>query len=100
MTSIHRNSIGVVVCLLVAVIARGAETSSCQADVFMLEAYEKRPIVWSPDHSKLVQLWSSKEHSNLSIYSGKQSLRTISLWELSGGTFVKWSPDSKAFYVM
>lgn len=86
--------------LVAAAVAGGAERYSCRADVFMLESYEKQPIVWSPDHSKHVRLWSSKEHSNLSIHSRGRLLKTISLWELSGATFVKWAPDSKGFYVM
>ena len=86
--------------LVAAAVAGGTERYSCQADVFMFESYEKKPVVWSPDHSKHIRLWGSKEHSNLSIYSTEQLLKTISLWELSGATFVKWAPDSKAFYVM
>jgi hypothetical protein len=66
----------------------------------MLEAYEHKPVVWSPDHSKHVRLWITDLHANLSVYSKEQLLRTISLTDLSGSTFIKWSPDSNAFYVM
>ncbi len=84
-----------------------AESYSCRADLFMPDAYGKKPIVWSPDHAKYVRLWSTPEIAepdegvfSLSIYSGDRLLKTFTLQDLSAGTFVKWSPDSKAFYIM
>jgi hypothetical protein len=73
----------------------------------MPDAYSKKPIVWSPDHAKHVRLWSTPEVAeanegvfSLSIYSGDRLLKTITLKNLSAATFVKWSPDSNAFYAM
>lgn len=81
--------------------AIGEGKYTCQADVFTLEAFDKKPIVWSPDHSKHVQLFSTPfDDANLSVYSGKALLTTITLGDASAGTFIKWAPDSNAFYVM
>jgi hypothetical protein len=83
------------------------ENNTCQASLFMWDAYANRPIVGSPDASKHVQLWSSARDPEpeqakfyASIYSGSRRLKTIEIKELSAATFVKWAPDSKAFYVM
>jgi len=80
---------------------------TCQASVFMWDAYAKRPVVWSPDRSKSVRLWSSPKGAEpeqgrfyASIYDATKRLRTLELKELSAGTFVKWAPDSNAFYIM
>jgi len=84
-----------------------ANSYSCRADVFMPDGYGSKPIVWSPDHTKHVQLWSTPENAeadegvfSLSIHSRDKLLKTITLQDLSAATFIKWSPDSKAFYVM
>lgn len=84
-----------------------AQSYSCQADVFVSDAFAKTPIIWAPDHGKYVRLWSPSKDTDtddavfkLSIYSERRELKTITLRDLSAGTFVKWSPDSKAFYVM
>ncbi len=73
----------------------------------MPDGYSKKPVVWSPDHTKHVRLWSTPQDAeadegifSLSMYSGNRLLKTITLKDLSAATFVKWSPDSKAFYVM
>ena len=73
----------------------------------MPDGYSKKPIVWSPDHAKYVQLWSTPQNAeadegvfSLSMYSGNQLSKTITIKDLSAATFVKWSPDSKAFFVM
>lgn len=81
--------------------ALGEDRYTCQADVFTLEAFDKKPIVWSPDHSKHVQLFSTPfDDGNLSVYSREALLTTITLDDVSAGTFIKWAPDSNAFYVM
>jgi len=80
---------------------------TCQASIFMWDAYAKRPEIVSPDGSKHVRLWSSAKDPEpesakfyASIYSGARLLKTVELKDLSAATFVKWAPDSKAFYVM
>jgi hypothetical protein len=101
-------SIFVVSIMASACLSAWAEgTYTCQASVFMWDTYAKRPSIVSPDGSKHVQLWSSAkdpepEEGNFyaSIYAGPRLLKTILLQNLSAATFVKWSPDSKAFYVM
>ena len=87
--------------------ALAADEDTCQASVFMWDAYAKRPEIVSPDGSKHVRLWSSAKEPEpesakfyASIYGGARLLRTVELKDLSAATFVKWSPDSKAFYVM
>lgn len=90
-----------IISLLVCSAVCCAQNYTCQADVFTLETYEKKPIIWSPDHSKHVQLFSTPfDDGNLSIYSADTLLSTITLDDISAGTFVKWAPDSNAFYVM
>ena len=90
-----------IISLLVCSAFCSAQNYTCQADVFTLESYERKPVVWSPDHSKHVQLFSTPfEYGNLSIYSGNTLLSTITLADVSAGTFIKWAPDSNAFYVM
>jgi len=56
--------------------------------------------MWSPDHTKHILLWSTPWGPRLSIYSAQKDLQTIILDDLSAGTFVKWSSDSKGFYLM
>ena len=88
--------------------ALAEEKYTCQASVFMWDAYAKRPVIVSPDHSKRVQLWSSPKDPELeeeadfyaSIYIGSRLLKTIQLEDLSAATFVKWSPDSNGVYLM
>lgn len=87
--------------LLVCSALCSAQNYTCQADVFALDAYEKKPVVWSPDHSKHVQLFSTPfDDGNLSIYSGDALLTNIVLEDVSAGTLIKWAPDSTAVYVM
>ncbi len=95
--------------LVVASFSFAAEKDSCEADVFVPQSYEHTPSVWSPDRTKRVQLSSKPKDAYadpasgsffVSMYSGERPLKTIRLKDLSAGTFVNWSLDSKAFYVM
>lgn len=86
-----------------------AQNYTCQADVYMPDAYAKKPAVASPDRSKDVRLWTTAKGTDpgpddgkfyASIYAGTRLLKTIQLKDLSAATFVKWSPDSEAVYIM
>ncbi len=98
-----------IIALVIAAAARFsfAQIYSCRADVFMPDGYSDKTMVWSPDHKNYVLLSSKPEHADadegthtISIYAGTRLLESFVPQNLTGATFVKWSPDSKAFYVM
>jgi len=99
--------VGVLACACSS--ARADEQCTCQACVFMMDAHASRPVIASPDRSKHVELWTTAKVRDrgsengkfyASIYGGARRLTTIELRDLSAATFVKWSADSKEFYVM
>ncbi len=80
-----------------------AQTPPCEAAVFVLQDLEKRPAVASPDgHYRVVLGIRSEDddHGWMRVYKGSKLLRTFQLRNLSAGVFVKWAPDSRAFYFM
>ena len=103
-----RRNILILATVLVAIRSAGvAEKYSCKADLFVTDNYAQKPSVLSPDRSKRLSLWSKPQGAEpdtgsffVSVYSNGRPLKTIKLRDLSAGTFIKWSPDSRAFYVM
>jgi hypothetical protein len=80
-----------------------AQKPNCEATVFVLQSLEREPAVASPDGRYRVLLGvksEGDEHGWLYLYAGANRLQTYQLHDLSGGVFVNWSPDSRAFYVM
>jgi len=86
----------------------GHGADSCEAQVFVVEDLLKGPAVLSPDHKLAVRLSAVQPKSDrddietgiATVESHKQVLGRIRLHNLSAGIFVKWAPDSKAFYIM
>jgi len=84
----------------------GAQSAdSCQADVFVPEILMNRPSVSSPDGRYSVVLGGFRDPANyeggwLRVLHGQKKLRRYSLDPLSGGIFLKWAPDSHAFFLM
>ena len=80
-----------------------AQTNPCAATVFALQDLEKNPAVPSPDGRYRVVLGARSENDSadlIRVYAGEELRGTFPLRDLSGSIFVKWSPDSQAFYVM
>jgi len=81
-----------------------AETppASCQAEVFVLQTLERTPVVGSPDGHYRVTLFGNEEKADgiLRVFRSGEPIREFPLRHLSGGIFVKWAPDSRAFYFM
>ncbi|MFI5111131.1 MAG: hypothetical protein ACHP78_20100 [Terriglobales bacterium] len=82
--------------------AAGAQQSSCEAEVFVIGSLEKKPAVASPDGRYRVVLVGQEdaEDGGLQVFRGGKLLSAFRLQDLSGGIFVKWAPDSRAFYFM
>jgi hypothetical protein len=81
---------------------RGQGTQ-CRATVFVRQDLEKEPRVPSPNGQYRVVLGVRSEdddHGWIRVYDGAGLRGTYELHDLSGGIFVNWSPDSRAFYVM
>lgn len=80
-----------------------AQTTNCAATVFVLQDLEKGVSVTSPDGRYRVVLnvrSEDDESGQLRVYAGNNTLGSYALHDLSGGIFVNWSPDSRAFYFM
>jgi hypothetical protein len=77
----------------------------CRARIFVPESLKQARTVASPDGQYRVILDGYREEGDsvsgkLSVFHRKTSLGQYDLHHLSAGIFVKWSPDSEAFYVM
>jgi hypothetical protein len=82
-----------------------AGPESCRADVFVPESLKQSRAIVSPDGRFQVVLDEYREEKDLergrlSVLRGKALLGRYRLRGLSAGIFVKWSLDSRAFYVM
>lgn len=79
-----------------------AQPTSCQAEVFVLQTLEKKPVVQSPDGNCRVILSGNeeKEEGGLRVFLAEKLIGEFPLKDLSGGIFVKWAADSRAFYLM
>jgi hypothetical protein len=80
-----------------------AQTKECAATVFVLQDLEKGVSVTSPDNRYRVTLSVRSEDDDfgqLRVYAGDDMRGSYELHDLSGGIFIKWSPDSRAFYLM
>ncbi len=73
------------------------EHADCLPEVFVLDSFGRGYSVQSPDRVKRIEL--GKDY-RFRVFLGQRLLRTIALRDLSAGTFIKWSSDSKAFYIM
>jgi hypothetical protein len=85
--------------------AESTSSNSCRAEVFVPQSLKGRPSVGSPDRQFRAVLGDYRESKDsesgvLRVFHGKNLLGRFELQELSAGVFVKWSPDSHAFYVI
>src|ERR1700674_1789484 len=76
----------------------GAKASSCHAEVFVPESLKQQRSISSPDGRFRVTLGDYREVKDsevgrLRVFHGKTQLGLYDLRDLSGGIFVKWSPD-------
>jgi hypothetical protein len=98
--------ISATVASLIAVIMAGplwGQEMGCKASIFVLQNLEKEPVILSPDgkYSVVVGVKSEEDsHGWLMVRRGEKLLASYDTWNLSGGIFVKWAPDSGAFYFM
>jgi len=85
--------------------ASQANPKSCRADVFVPESLKQSVAIPSPDNRFQAVLDEYREEEDsesgrLTVFLGKTLLGRYRLRGLSAGIFVKWSPDSRAFYLM
>jgi hypothetical protein len=86
----------ITICLFFAMGSVKSQTNPCAAAVFVLQDLVKDPAVASPDGRYRVVLSADV----MRVYAAEELRGTFQLRDLSGSIFVKWSPDSQAFYVM
>ena len=104
----HRLVLAVCCCVVSPYMALGQsipKAQSCQAEVFVPESLKKHQVVSSPNGRLQVLLGGYREEKDsesgwLRVVEGKRLIREYELKDLSGGIFVKWAPDSAAFYLM
>jgi hypothetical protein len=73
--------------------------------VFVPESLKQQRSVSSPDGQFQLALGDYREErdsesADLRVLHHKRVLGRYKLQDLSAGIFVKWSPDSRAFYIM
>jgi hypothetical protein len=83
-------------------VAAGGQPTSCRAEVFVLQSLEKRPVIGSPNGYYRVILLGreDQEAGSLQVFHDEKLLKEFRLRDLSAGIFLKWAPDSRAFYLM
>jgi hypothetical protein len=104
----RRLALAACCCLVPPSVAPGQsaqKAQSCQAEVFVPESLKNDQVVSSPDghlHAVLGGYREEKDSESgwLRVFEGKRLIREYELKDLSGGIFVKWAPDSAAFYLM
>jgi hypothetical protein len=94
---------GAVLMFLFAAIPAAAQDKDCRANVFVLQDLGKEPAIQSPDgrHTVIPGVKSEDDgYGRLRVLCGTKQLASFEIRDLSGGIFVAWAPDSKAFYFM
>ena len=85
------------------VVTSQKDAPGCEARMFVLQDLEQERTVVAPDGSRSVALGVKSEGDGdgwLKVYDARRLIHTTRLINLSGGVFVKWAPDSRAFYLM
>src|SRR5258707_13898430 len=78
-------------------IAKGnPDCFACNSSHFMLQDFEKQPVVRSEDGVKSVLL--TKEYTFKVMYQ-RAVLREFTFGDMSANIEVGWSPDSKQFFI-
>lgn len=80
-----------------------SEQRDCEAAVFVLQDLEQERSIASPNGRNTVTVGVKSEDDGegwMRVRSVKGSVKSFKLLDLSGGVFVKWAPDSRAFYIM
>ncbi len=100
MHRVCRNSLILLAAFVALLSSAAGQDKSCLADVFVLDSLSKHPQVISPDGRLRLVLGLNSDVGSLKVYAGSKLLGDIDLENLSAGIFLKWAPDSRAFYVM
>lgn len=93
----------VAITLIYTVGATKAQSKQCGAVVFVLQDLEREASIPSPNAEYRVVLGvhsEDEDHGWIRVYAGAELRGAYELHDLSGGIFVNWSSDSRAFYVM
>ena len=95
----------IVCCLVLNVVAGNVTPNPCRAEVFVPDSLKQKPSTPSPDGQFRAILRDYREGRDseegaLRLFHGERLLGRYVLHDLSAGIFVKWSPDSRAFYIM
>lgn len=90
--------------VVVALLPR-AQAQSCQAEVFTPDAVPKNPAVNSPNARYSLVLGGYRDPENyeggwIRVLESKRMLAHYALRDISAGLYLKWAPDSGAFYLM
>jgi hypothetical protein len=95
-------ALALLLCSASRVFAETTKRESCQAEVFVPESLARGVSVPSPDGRFRVMLEDrpGQETARMRVFQDMRSLGEYSLRDLSAGIFLKWSPDSRAFYLM
>ena len=88
-----------------SLLANATDNDHCRAQVLMPEDLQQSQEILSPDGQRRAVLggyreWKDYEGGTLRVFQGRTLLRQFKLRDLSAGIYVKWEPESAAFYLM
>lgn len=86
-------------------LAGASDNDHCRAQVLMPEDLKQTQEIPSPDGQRRAALSGYREFKDsegglLQVFQGRKLLRQFRLRGLSAGIYIKWAPDSAAFYLM
>jgi hypothetical protein len=88
-----------------SLLANTTDNDHCRAQVLMPEDLKQSQEIPSPDGQRRTVLGGYRDLKNseggsLQVFQGQTLLRQFRLRDLSAGIYLKWAPDSAAFYLM
>jgi hypothetical protein len=94
----HHNYATVGLALLVCCLSNSvpAQQYSCQPQRFLPKDFDHQVSVWSPDQSRRLQL---RKNRKVRVESGGIAIEELTLPDDPVDIAIKWSPDSRSFYV-
>jgi len=98
MLSFRHSCAAISLALLTCCLSTSAPSQqlSCQPQQLLRRDYERQVSVWSPDQSRRVQL---RKNFKLRVESGGIGIGEFALVNDPVNTAIKWSSDSRSFYV-